>query len=248
MKYAHPKPSVKPAKEERSALLKEYFDLCRHQAAQDAGALNRKVPREAFRDLHERVGLLLLDEAKKLATEAGPIRDFLDVNPLPERMRRFLPDEYRAFSLVLNSLKQWTVKEVATTDRYLLGARAREECKAAASFCVLSGADLRGQHVELHHTVRDGRPPIPLTKEAHSKLEDQVKPSEGDPVGEKLRAARSKLNRPWVFIRLGCQALLNQAVHDTAKAPAAKSVARRICRDTGLSEREILAWLDEHVE
>lgn len=247
MKYVHPKPGVKPTKEERDALLREYFALCRQQAAQDAGALNRKMPREAFRDVHERIGLLLLEEAKRLANEAGPVQDFLEANPLPQGMQKFLPDSYRVFSLVLNSLKQWTVKEVAATDRYLLGARAREECRAMATCCLLTGNDLKGQHVELHHPVRDGRPPIPVTKEAHAKLEGQSKVSENDPVGQKLREVRRKLNRSWVFIRLGCQALLNQVAHDAPRARAARSMVRRICRETGFSEREILIWLDGNV-
>jgi hypothetical protein len=50
MKYAHPKPKTKLTKDERSALLQEYFDYCRRQAIRDAGSLNRKVPREAFRE------------------------------------------------------------------------------------------------------------------------------------------------------------------------------------------------------
>jgi hypothetical protein len=73
------------------------------------------------------------------------------------------------------------------------------------------------------------------------------KSSEGDPVGEKLRDVRRKLNRSWVFIRLGRQALLNQTAQDTPRAPAAKSLVRRICRETELSERQILTT-DENVK
>jgi hypothetical protein len=200
------------------------------------------------RELHDRIGLLLLEEAKRSAAEAGPIRDFLDANPLPDGMRAILPDDYRVFALVLNSLKQWIAKESLATDRYLLGARAREECKVLATCCVLSGNDITGQHVELHHPVRDGRPPIPLTKEAHAKLEGQTKKAGGDdPIGEKFKAVRSEMNTSWVLIRLGCQALLNQVPQDTPRVGQAKSIARRICRETGLSEQEALAWLDENV-
>lgn len=249
MKYSHPKPNVKLTKVERSALLQEHFDYCCRQAINDAGSLNRKVPREAFRELHNRIGLMLLEEAKRLSMDAGPIRDFLNANPLPDGMRTLLPDDYRVFALTLNSLKQWIAKESAATDCYLLGAQARKECKALASLCVLSGNDITGQEVELHHPVRDGRPPIPVTKEVHAKLEGQTKMAVGsDPVSDKFRAVRREMNTSWVMIRLGCQALLERVPEKTPRIRQAKSVARRICRETGLSEQQALDWLDENVE
>lgn len=247
MKYAHPKPKTKLTKAERSALLQEYYDHCRREGIREVGSLKRKVPREAFRELHNRIGLLLLQEAEKLAAESGPIRDFLDANPLPNGMHTLLPDDYRVFALMLNSLKQWIAKESAATDCYLLGAGAREECRALAKCCVLSG--ITGQVVELHHPVRDGRPPVPLTKEAHAKLEGQTKMVVGsDPVNNKFRAVRKEMNTSWVMIRLGCQALLKRVPEETPRIGQAKSVARRICRETGLSEQQALDWLDENVE
>src|SRR5437870_7495235 len=122
MSYQHPKPGVKLSKQERTELLKDYYAFCAEQFSKDAKALNRKVPREAFRGFHDRVGLLLLEEAKQLAAHNGIMRNFLDANPLPERMKAYLPDDYRIFCLLLNSLRQWSMKELAQTDKYVIGS------------------------------------------------------------------------------------------------------------------------------
>jgi hypothetical protein len=58
---------------------------------------DRKVPREVFSELHDRLGTMLLEEAKRLAGQEGPVRDFLNANPLPERLKQYLPGEYRSF-------------------------------------------------------------------------------------------------------------------------------------------------------
>jgi hypothetical protein len=137
-------------------------------ATEDPSRLNRKVPREAFDDLLNRVGELLLEQASILAATPGPIRKFVDHNPLPPSLEGKLPDEFRAFTLALNALKQWVVAEQAATDRYLLGGSPRTECRAAADVCIVSGVPLAEGVVELHHPVCYGCPPIPVSKHAHA--------------------------------------------------------------------------------
>jgi hypothetical protein len=129
-----------------------------------------------------RIGELLLTESAKLAASKGPIRAFLDGNSLPPSMEKSLPDDFRVFCLALNSLKQWTSAEQAATDRYLLGGSARILCREAVKTCLVTGSAL-DKYSELHHPLRDGRPPILLSKKGHCSLEDQL---------PKFREARTK--------------------------------------------------------
>jgi hypothetical protein len=159
---------------ERRALLEEYFGYYKKLIEQSPAALNQKVSRKVFASLLDSIGELLLKESASAAQEAGPLRDFLDKNPLPPILADKLSVEFRVFCLALNALKQWVAAEQAATDRYLLGAAARDECRAIATTCVLSGELLTGANTDLHHPVRDGRPPIPLSKKAHAGLEGQL--------------------------------------------------------------------------
>lgn len=172
--YERPRSKVQLSKDERAALLKECFAHYGALAKTDPNALNRKLPKAAFEPILDHVGRLLLDEAKRAAESEGPIRTFLRENPLPPgRLERLLPDEFRAFCLVLNALKQWVSAESLATDRYVLG-EARDDLRGALEHCLVSGSPLAGETIELHHTVRDGRPPIPLGKAGHALLEGQT--------------------------------------------------------------------------
>lgn len=173
MPYERPQPARRPVRSTRGQRLDEYFAHYRELAARDPDALNRKIPRDAFAPLLERIGELLVTEAAR-AAEAGVVREFLDGNPVPPPFEGELPDDFRAFCLALNALKQWVSAEQAATDRYLLGSTARADCRAAADACILSGEALDREGTELHHPVRDGRPPVPLSKAAHSRVEGQT--------------------------------------------------------------------------
>jgi hypothetical protein len=173
MTYERPQPAARLTTTDRERLLREYYAEYAQLSASEPDSLNRKVPREHFRELLGRVGALVLEEAARMAQEDGPVRDFLDENPLPPSLRGKLPDEFRTFCLALNALKQWVAAEQAATDRYLLGGTARKACRAAADRCVVPGNLLERERLELHHPVRDGRPPIPLDKDAHARIEGQ---------------------------------------------------------------------------
>jgi len=128
----------------------------------------------------------------------------------------------------MNALKQWVSAEQAATDRYLLGGTARVECRAAAECCVISAVPLTPSTLELHHPARDGRPPIPVSKEAHDRLEGQVYgPTEQTLRGTLLRIKR-KGTRSWVQLRRGCQDLQGLPVqHSTPKVALVWSKSQR---------------------
>jgi hypothetical protein len=143
--------------------LKEYSTEYETLAKADSSVLNRKVPRKAFAELIKEVGGLLTERSAALSASPGPVREFLDRNPVPGKIAEFLPDSHRAFCLGLNALKQWVVAEQAAMDRYLLGADARKLCREAFDHCLVTAEEFTID-VELHHPIRDGRPPIPLRR------------------------------------------------------------------------------------
>ena len=195
MPYNRPKSNHSLDKAQRVTLLQSYFDHYREIAKVDKQALNQKLSREASDDLLDQIGCLLLAHATEAANTPGPVCDFLARNPLPKSLERLLPDDFRAFCLALNALKQWLAAEQAATDRYLLGGKAREECRAEATTCVVTGeAIARGQAV-LHHPVRDGRPPIPLSKRGHAELEGQAGSADKESLRDKIRAIKKQVNR-----------------------------------------------------
>lgn len=246
MAYKRPRPEAKLSKDERAELLTRYYGEYRAWATEDASQLNRKVPREVFEGLLNQIGELLLEHAAQAATSPGPVRQFLDDNPLPPSLTGKLPDEFRAFALVMNALKQWVSDEQAATDEYLLGAKVREECKAGADVCIVTGAPLAGDEVELHHPVRDGRPPLPLSKEGHKKLEGQGPAGDGEGLPPELRKLKKKGGgRSWARLKRGCLELLGEPVSHSGNArTAALRFAREAAKETGLSHRELLSLLE----
>ncbi len=233
------------SKGEKLALLEEYIRHYRQLASTDATVLNRKVPREAFGEFLDRLGEMLLEESAKLAEVAGPVQEFLNANPLPRAMAERLPADFRVFCLALNSLKQWVVAEQGATDRYLLGGSARELCRKAAQSCLVTGEAL-AQDTELHHPVRDGRPPIPLSKKGHASIEGQLSSVGDDPIGQALLPLRRELNRSWAHLRRGCLDLLGRPVPWPSKASAAgaRAFARKAAVAASVGHEQILEWMD----
>ena len=245
MAYQRPTNGSPLSKSEKLALLEEYIEHYRQLAATDATVLNRKVPREAFGEIVDRLGEMLLAESAKLAGVAGPVQDFLNANPLPRAMAERLPADFRVFCLALNSLKQWVAAEQGATDRYLLGGSARELCREAAHTCLVTGQAL-AQDTELHHPVRDGRPPIPLGKKGHASIEGQLSSVGDDPTAQALLPLRSEMNRSWAQLRRGCLDLLGRPVPwpSTASAAGARTFARRAAIAAGVGHEQILKWMD----
>lgn len=129
MAYERPINRLKLSKQEKLDLLEDYIQHYRQLIATNKAVLNQKVPRQSFADVLDRVGEILLTESAKLATSTGPMRAFLEDNPLPRSMEKSLPDHFRVFCLALNSLKQWVAAEQAATDRCLAGPPANYAVK-----------------------------------------------------------------------------------------------------------------------
>jgi hypothetical protein len=239
----NPNPLSKPEKVE---LLRNYLGFYQKLAASDQSALNRKVPRDVFAALLDRIGKLLIDESKQMATSPGPVREFLHANPLPPIMTSLLPVEFRTFCLVLNALKQWVGAEQSATDRYLLGGVARQVCREATADCLVTGERL-GSDAELHHPLRDGRPPILLSKTGHAAIEGQLSSMSDDPFECSVLSIRRERNGSWAQLRRGCLDLLGTPGTSTTKASIAnaRAFARKVSESTNTSYAEILTWLDE---
>ena len=178
------------------------------------------------------------------------VRQFLDENELPPKMGPLLPDDFRAFCLLLNAMKQWLTAEQAATDRYLLGGAARQLCRAMATKCLVTGEALDGT-VELHHPVRDGRPPIPLSIKGHRTLEKQTgsSGSTSDDETDQIAAMVLEIKQPnqsWNMLRRGCRVLLCLPPGGGTKGSnaSAKSFANKVITKTGRTAQELLDWLD----
>jgi uncharacterized protein YbaR (Trm112 family) len=246
MPYVRPTNDTPLSKQDKLRLLSEYQAYYRDAVSADDTALNRKIPRGAFTDLLDLIGILLVDESARLASAPGPVREFLAANPLPDGIAPLLPDSFRAFCLVLNSLKQWVAKEQAATDRYLLGGVSRQLCRESALACLVTG-EVLGPDAELHHPVRDGRPPMLVSKAGHDRIEGQERVNATDPIERELIDLRRKMNLSWAHLRRGCLDLLGTPAVASSKgmASSARSYARKASAVTHLGYQELLEWLDE---
>ncbi len=244
VRFEKTKPLSKP---ETVALMRDHIDHYRRLARVDAAVLNVKVPQEAFEGLLDRVGELLVEESRRLASNPGAVPAFLAEHPLPTGMAPLLPDDFRALCLVLNALKQWLAREQLATDRFLLGSVSRAVCRQAATTCLVTDEPL-GPDVGLHHPVRDGRPPLPLRKAGHATIEQQMAATADGGLGQALLALRRESNRSWTRLRRGCLDLLGRAPTSAASKASqagARSFAHAVQKATGASYEEILAWLDQ---
>lgn len=175
-KYQITAENTQERREYEEKLIVEFLQLYRNPEE-----LNVKVPREVFKDELDEIGAHLQKIARKIVsnpTDNVEVYGLLEKHPVPKIAKESLPDEFRVFSLLLNALKQWVSAEQAATDRVLLGGENKKKLKEKITHCVISGEtlqyDVKGA-VNFHHTMRDGRFPIPLTKEAHDELEGQIK-------------------------------------------------------------------------
>ena len=248
MTYRRYKSESTFSKEEKVELMAEYVNFYEDLISdQGVDALNVKIPREVFSDTLDAIGALLNEQAHVLAYDDGEVRDFLRNNPLPPHMQELLPDEFRAFCLLLNALKQWVSAESAATDRFLLGGTARQTCRAAVDRCIVTGEDL-GEKPELHHPMRDGRPPILLSKKGHDFIEQKSQKNSFADVDDKdglwhvIKQLRAKKHMSWVQLREGCNVIITGS--DDYRS-GAKSFANTVIKETGLSANDLIERLDK---
>jgi hypothetical protein len=242
--YVRPRSTMKLNKAERTKLILDNFEHYRSLATTEENLLSQKIPRDAFKDVLDRMGALLIQEAKKLADEPGPVREFLDANIPPPSLAALLPSEFRAFCLVLNAAKVWVSAEQQATDRYLLGGQARPELRAVTDTCIITSQRFAEVGCQLHHRVRDGRPPIPLSPDGHQALEGQGATKRPAPIGSaangdgtnrstgsmsaesasalaQIKAIKERSNRSYSNLRKGCLDQMGVSViHGTPKVRA----------------------------
>ncbi len=235
----------------RRIALADYLDHYAKLATTDVSLLNQKLPKSTFASLLDRVGGLLLEEANRMSTDDLAVAVFLKRNPLPECLGSALTPEVRTFCLVLQALSQWTTAEKLAMDRFVFSGRVRAEIRAAACGCPICPDAFEADKLELHHPVRDGRPPIPLSKKGHERIEGIVRPDENDPDGQSLVRHRNEAGSSWVRIRLGCLMELGQIEPDDdqfSKRHVADSRRRiQAARTaTNLSAIQILDILDRY--
>lgn len=232
------------SKQEKVNLMAEYIDYY-NKIINEQGIekLNVKISRKVFDNILDEIGSILNKQAIKIANEDGPVKDFLHANPLPNHMKELLPDDFRVFTLILNSLKQWVSAESAATDKFLLGHTAKQICKTAVDRCIVTGGEL-GEKPELHHPMRDGRPPILLSKKGHDLIEQNNcgDIDEEDDDWNVIKRIRAEKRQSWVQLREGCNAILTESMNCRT---GAKSFANKVIKETGLSVTEVIDMLDE---
>lgn len=126
-------------------------------------------------------------------------------------------------------------------------ANARNELRAIAGSCIATAKSLDGD-CELHHPVRDGRPPIPLCQEAHDEIERQQSRADAssDPNFLIISKIRHQNNNSWRNLRRGCLELLGEKVNHSTPAvgAGARAFARKVSNATGLRFEQIIDFLD----
>jgi hypothetical protein len=251
MAYKRYKSEIKLTKQEKVNLMSEYINYYEGLIKeQGIDVLNIKIPREVFEDILDDIGSTLNKKAIEMANEDGPVKDFLNANPLPPNMQELLPDDFRVFALLLNALKQWVSAESHATDRFILGGTTKDTCRSAVDKCIVTGDEL-GERSELHHPLRDGRPPILLSKKGHDLIEQYKQKNiyentDNDDIDEEIwnliKQIRTKKNQSWAQLREGCNAILTGCY---SCRPGAKSFANVVIRDTRLSANDILEILNK---
>lgn len=247
MTYIRPKSKFKLTPEEKESLIQEYFDFYKKLTIQNPDLINSKIPRSAFDDLLNEIGELIINKSETFANSDNEASRFLKENPLPEHLEKYLPKNFRIFCLALNALKQWLSAEQAATDRYILGGTARFQCKSLAKSCLVSGKPAENCIIELHHPVRDGRPPIPIAKEVHAEIEEQNSTAgEEDETKKILYPIKREGHRSWVMLKLGCELLLGTANITKSKPvqSSSKTFARKASEATNLNYQELLNWIE----
>ncbi len=247
MTYIRPKSKHKLTPDEKRELLQEYFNYYHDVSITNPERLNSKLPRNAFDELLSEIGELILAKTEILSSTENEVSQFLKNNPLPKHLEKYLPENFRIYSLALNSMKQWLSAEQAATDRYIFGGTVRAQCKKLGKSCLVSGVPADKCTIELHHPVRDGRPPIPLAKDVHAKIEGQTSAiREQDEVMKAIYPIKRSGNRSWVMLKLGCELLLNIANTNKSKnvQASSKTFARKSSEASGLNFKELLHWVE----
>jgi hypothetical protein len=189
-------------------------------------------------------------EAKRMSDNDSVIREFLERNKLPECLGAALTPEIRTFALMLNALGQWTTAEKLAMDRFLFSGDVRKELRSLSDTCPVCPEEFDPKTAELHHPVRDGRPPILLSKKGHELIEGLVNISPDDLVAHALVDHRKASRRrySWRSLRVGC--LVEQGhslqILSQSQIKTGRGIFRIVNRKTNISAEQILEALDRY--
>jgi len=236
--------------EEARIALKAYVEHYTQIVNDSPAMLNQKLPRKIFEKVLNEVGVLLNLKAVELAETDERMIAFLRRNPVPPCLGSELTPEIRSFALLLNALSQWCTAEKLAFDRFLFSGDVRKQLKKLALTCPVSPDDFEVGKIELHHPVRDGRPPLPLSKKGHEKIEGLIEPEENDEDGKKLFAHHKTSTRrySWRSLRLGCLSELGREAYDksVSRHRTARGNVSFVKRGTGISVESLLSILDRY--
>lgn len=248
--YQRYKATQKFEGDNRRKALQAYISHYAGIATTSPDLMNQKLPRNTFGRVLDEIGELLQRRAKELAASDPGMIEFLEKNAVPPCLGDELTREVRAFSLLLNSLKQWTAAEQSAMDRFLISGGVREELRDLAENCPIAPESFVKRKLELHHPVRDGRPPIPLSKQGHETIEGIVAIDPNDQAAKQLVAHRKKSPRSysWRSLRFGCLMELCQSTYDKtiSRHRTARSVLAWVKNSTSLSTEAILDILERY--
>lgn len=188
-----------------------------------------------------------------LSQASASLTSFLRENPWPSEMMDddlVLSEQDRAKVVVLNAVKQWVSKESRYLDTIFTGGSFRKKLRAlcAERNCPICERPFAQLKIELHHTVRDGRPPVPLCSQCHQKLERQSQ-SDSPPVSD-VKRIRASRNASWKNLHKATKSLqeLRHGPFSTQNVEnASKSIVRLIMRETKLSLRELQSIIEEQI-
>ncbi|XOF34832.1 MAG: hypothetical protein ACL93V_05965 [Candidatus Electrothrix sp. YB6] len=124
------------------------------------------ISQKQYDNLGSKIKELLVDYAKTLQNDSE-LEQYLDNDPFPE-----LSNVERTYYLLLNRLKNWVAKEQGKKDG---GSYWKKQFKVKPTGnCQVCDREFReNDEIEFHHTLRDGRKPIPLHKECHTSLHSE---------------------------------------------------------------------------
>ncbi len=241
---------------DRDRMAREYVAHYETLAEKGLTELAPKLSRNAFDHFLSGVGQILVEESARLVSSDSELKRFLERNPLPPCIKGQLANEFRAYALLLHALNQWVVVRKLEIDCALVGGSpkiARNRLRRSATVCMVAKTPLAKVRVELHHPVRDGRPPIPLSPEGHKRVDGVMVLDEDDHHGRSIVSLRNqgKLGS-WIALRTG--AVLEQGAgvdfagrkNPKSFAYHCKLVARRAMSTTGFTAAELLSWLDRY--
>jgi len=128
------------------------------------------ISQEQYQDLCNKVKEILEKHAVNLLRDSKN-KEFLQANPFPENQKQTTLKE-RMYYLLINRIKNWVNKEQIKKDGGVFWKRKFK--KNPSEVCAHCRKDFKqGDIIEFHHTLRDGRRPIPVHKPCHDELKNE---------------------------------------------------------------------------